>query len=208
MSNINKEEKQLLEDIELGNNTDKSLNNDNKNENTEQPTLVKLKINPVIAMNIGKSDEIVMEDVKVSSNLTKKGGFINNLSTQETEQEVTETKIEEDIEVKENKETSKQKFLSLFANVDDNFSRNIDTDTSGIIAIYDQPQEVNDNNNQYVFASNKKTQFSGNIGKSINLKSSITDNVISENKYVFPKKSGIKNRFSGNVGKKIALSVK
>ena len=165
-----------------------------------------LKINPVIAMNIGKTD-LVDIDIKSSLASHKRKGFhFKKDATKEEDIKVSidENTVNED-KIKEKLEPKKEKqFLRFFANSNDNFTRNIDVKTSNIVAEYKKELQ----HKHYVFTNASTISGSGEVGKYILRGKNEYKPIKNNNKYIFAANNVDKITLSGSVGKKIALSVK
>ncbi len=193
--NISQKEEMVLKNIKQQEVAIETENNSNT-----------LKINPVIAMNIGKTDLV---DIDIKSSLTshkRKGFYFKKDATKEEGIKVSidENTINED-KIKEKLEPQKEKqFLKFFANSNDNFTRNIDVKTSDIVAEYKKELQ----HKHYVFTNTSTISGSGEVGKYILRSKNEYKPIKNHNKYIFAANNVDKITLSGSVGKKIALSVK
>ena len=215
MSNITKKEKEITKAMpkpELEQ-TDIAVNEINissdvlpKNQEViveEKATNIH-KVNPVIAMNIGQG-EVTDIDEAIASVKEKKTGFITKKSNEEKVialKDSNTTNIE-NIE----KVDTKEEFIKLFSNTNDNFVKTVNIETPKIVVSHKNETEQLDNH-KFVFKSKSQNTnlFSGNLGKTL-LKNKNNGLInTTSNKYVFEKANITKSKFIGEVGKRIALS--
>lgn len=178
------------------------------------------KVNPVVALNIGKNDVATNAEIEIASKLKKKTGFVvKNTNKLEETPKVENEVLEENNEPKEEvvvaevlpvtPKLSKNEFLTMFSNINE-LSHPIKSSKSNSNLTDIQQNENNEEaKNKYVFADNGvKTDFSGQIGKSILSNKNKTTSLEPQNKYLFKPSFVNINKTSGIVGKKFALSVK
>lgn len=215
MSNITKKEKEITKAMpkpELEQ-TDIAVNEINissdvlpKNQEViveEKATNIH-KVNPVIAMNIGQG-EVTNIDEAIASVKEKKTGFITKKSNEEKVialKDSNTTNIE-NIE----KVDTKEEFIKLFSNTNDNFVKTVNIETPKIVVSHKNETEQLDNHKFVFKAKSQNTNlFSGNLGKTL-LKNKNNGLInTTSNKYVFEKANITKSKFIGEVGKRIALS--
>ena len=181
---------------------------DTKEEIVEDKSNVSnLRVNPVIAMNIGENDN-VLNEVKIPNLAEKKKGFekkniVENIVVAEADKVETSSKENKT----ESGDISKGDFLEMFVLAENITPNNIETITE--VDEYEENKDFEEAKNKYVNKASSNVQyFNGNIGKSFSSKE-IKDNVILRNKkYLFKPKYQKLAKLDGNIGKKFALSVK
>ncbi len=212
ISNITKKEKEIVTTIPKINieNMNKpaelavneiSINNENLPNQEEAKQINTHKINPVIAMNIGQKEEKSDIEIEISSVHERKTGFV----AKESDKELVIAEKDDNIANKEKKINSKEEFLKLFSNTNDNFVKTVNMETPEIVVSLEN-NEIQSNNSKYVFKSQGVNNFSGNIGKSISQKRNTTDTKETSNRYVFNKSNVYNSKFDGTIGKVITLS--
>ncbi len=176
---------------------------------SSKSNLSSLKTNPVIAMNIGNRnwDDT---DIKASFNMRKRKGFNFKKDSKKEEIKVIleESANEQYKQEEEIAQQTKRNFLKLFANSNDNFTRNVDIETSNIVTAFENEKKDENNKTHYIFANTSTIPNSGVVNKSFLANKKLPKSVRKENKYIFASNNVNKIDFSGSVGKKIALSVK
>ncbi len=177
--------------------------------NTEKHVL---KVNPVVAMNIGHNTIQPVAEIEIASKLKKKAGFEVKPSTKQNKTTTeSENIVSENIVVAETPkiQLSKKEFLSMLSDVNKLHSSNKNQNLNRSENPEKQYTTHENDKNKYIFARNDiKREFSGNIGKSI-LSQKDNNTIISnnKNKYLFAP-SHNSRKTSGTIGKKFALSVK
>ena len=166
-----------------------------------------LKVNPVIAMNIG-NNENVLKDVKIPNITEKKKGFEKkNIVEKVVVAEANKVETPNKETKTENIDVSNDKFLKMLVLAENITPNNIETITE--VDEFEENNNFEETKNKYVNKVSRNVQyFDGNIGKSFSSKE-IKDNVIMRNKkYLFKPKYQKLAKLDGNIGKKFALSVK
>ena len=163
-----------------------------------------LKVNPVIAMDIGKNNDNMIDE-KIALSIEKKKGF---------KKQENELKDNDFLIVKPSRKTlSKDELDNIIikAETKQNVANKDIIDTSfATVGFYDELKNHDvENENSYVVLNIKANKtLSGEIGKSFTNKTISSDKGVSANKYLFAKKNINSPKTMGEIGKKFALSVK
>ncbi|MBR5154097.1 MAG: AsmA family protein [Alphaproteobacteria bacterium] len=171
--------------------------------NELEQTPSSLKINPVIALNIGKTDTAMAEE-HIALAIQKKKGF----KTQNTKTEVPNKTY---LTSKTNRAPlDKESIEGIFIATNDNITNDGVDDTSFAVLSF---EEENDNITQiekkYIIANNNvKKEFRGDLGKTALRNDNIVQDNIKESNYLFFTTQPNKPTLAGKIGKKFALSVK
>ena len=193
-------------------------------ENTPNKTPSNMKINPVVAMNLGNNDKgNNFENIKNSIKEKKKnGGFKNTISRED----IQSVKTIDDIEVESDTPNSNmvlastqeihqhhnKRLLKTLISYDDDFNINV-KDASKEPPMYREDDEpaiikTTENGNRYVFALKNNIVLSGDINKKILANKLNKPQNDVKKQYLFDTSTRKNYKTSGIIGKKIALSVK
>ena len=200
------------------------IEKDNIDENTPNKTPSNMKINPVVAMNLGNNDTgNNLENIKSSIIEKKKsGGFKNTISRDDTPsvEIVNDNEVESDTSnsstilalTQENPQYNNKRLLKKLISYDDDFNIKVnDASNEPPLYIEDEDPAIiksTENSNRYVFALKNDIVLSGDINKKILAnKLNKTQNDVKK-QYLFESTTHNNYKARGIVGKKIALSVK
>jgi len=199
-----------IQEYIVADNTVKAETPDVKDDVITEQNATSLKTNPVIALNIGKSDTTAIDD-DISRLQNKKQGFKKAVETNTYTQPIILSETQ-DLDIKNEKTSEKPKKSTKDAVLDILKEEKLSEAVSHLAD--NAPTQIDthyrESQNRYIFAKNADhiTLSSGKVGKQMFASKKILSELKMPNQYIFAANESMPSQFSGSVNKATSLYVK